>query len=193
MFDLLLDIATSTPVQYSQPHSSSSEVLSQLTSNACACLLSLVVATGDTSKMLCAAAALLMSPRSLTAKEIPMPSILVALQKSVQAVLLGKVQRPSWLTHGIPRAAHCGTFSLHLPKSSHFAKHVLQSQCTIASDGKFLYLFRQGVLYKLGTGFGGTVKGELIASQQLDGTGWIGVVQDYLYIHHSLGRINEFL
>ncbi|XP_077518796.1 MYC binding protein highwire isoform X2 [Amblyomma americanum] len=193
MFDLLLDIATSTPVQYSQPHSSSSEVLSQLTSNACACLLSLVVATGDTSKMLCAAAALLMSPRSLTAEEIPMPSILVALQKSVQAVLLGKVQRPSWLTHGIPRAAHCGTFSLHLPKSSHFAKHVLQSQCTIASDGKFLYLFRQGVLYKLGTGFGGTVKGELIASQQLDGTGWIGVVQDYLYIHHSLGRINEFL
>ncbi|XP_050038840.1 E3 ubiquitin-protein ligase MYCBP2 [Dermacentor andersoni] len=195
MFDLLLDIATkaAAPVQYGQAHSSNSEVLSQLTSNACACLLSLVVATGDTSKMLSATAALLMSPRSLTAEEIPMPSILVAMQKSVQAVLLGKVQRPTWLSHGIPRTAHCGTFSLHLPKSSHFAKHMLQSQCTIACDGKFLYLFRQGILYKLGTGFGGTVKGELITSQQLDGTGWIGIVQDYLYIHHSLGRINEFL
>lgn len=193
MFDLLLDIAT-TPnasMPYGQAHSSNSEVLSQLTSNACACLLSLVVATGDTSKILCAAAALLMSPQSPTAEEFPMPSILVAMQKSVQAVLLGKVQRPSWFSHGIPRTAHCGTFSLHLPKSSPFAKH--KGHCTIACDGKFLYLFRQGILYKLGTGFGGTVKGEFIASQQLDGAGWIGVVQDYLYIHHSLGRINEFL
>lgn len=194
MFALLLDIATSTTsVPAHSGPSSSGEVLSQLTSNACACLLSLVVASGDTSKTLGAAAALLMSPQSLATEEIPMPSILIALQKSVQAVLLGKVQRPDWLSHGIPKSAHCGTFPLHLPKSSRLAKHTLQSHCTITSDGKFLYLFRQGVLYKLGSGFGGTVKGELIASQQLDGTGWIGVVQDYLYIHHSLGRINEFL
>ncbi|EEC16126.1 highwire, putative, partial [Ixodes scapularis] len=167
MFDLLLDIAASPPPSGDRPQTSGlgGQVSSQLTSYACACLLSLVVARGDTSKTLCALASLLMSPKSLVAEEIPMPSILIALQKSVQAVLLGKTQRPDWLTHGIPKTARCGVFQLQLPKTS-------SGQCSVASDGKYLYLFRQGTLHKLGSGFGGTVKNgcfnSLTATRQPD-------------------------
>ncbi|XP_064481849.1 E3 ubiquitin-protein ligase MYCBP2-like [Ornithodoros turicata] len=197
LYDLLLDLATATPPVLEAPHTSDTEqVLSQLTSYACACLLSLVVAKGDTAKLLGATSSLLMSPRSLTLDEIPTPNILIALQKSVQAVLLGKTRRPDWLTHGVPWAAHCQTFSLKIPKlpgTAKSASSISLPQCFITLDGKFLYVFRQGVLHKFGSGFGGTLKGELLQSQSVEGSGWIGVVQGNLYVHRSTPLTCEFL
>lgn len=103
LFDLLLDLATTTPdgpVQADGTH---------FTALACSCLLSLVVVRGSTSKLLSAAAALLMCPRSQT---IQLPMVLTSLQRSVHAVLLGKLPRPDWLTHGVPNNATVDSFAI---------------------------------------------------------------------------------
>lgn len=42
---------------------------------------------------------------------------MASLQRSVHAVLLGKTVGPDWLTHGFPRTALCGSFSVQIPKS----------------------------------------------------------------------------
>lgn len=71
MFDLLLDISSTNLSSVDQAQSS---YVSTLTSYACACLLSLVIASGDTGKLLCAASAMLMSSQSLALEEIPVCS-----------------------------------------------------------------------------------------------------------------------
>lgn len=68
LFDLLLDISSTNLSSADQAQSSYS---STLTSFACACLLSLVIASGDTGKLLCAASAMLMSSQLLALEEIP--------------------------------------------------------------------------------------------------------------------------
>ena len=64
LYHLLLDLST-VPV-----HLSSEQLEVNLTSLACACLLSLVVARGDTSEILGAVAGLLMSPSSLATQMV---------------------------------------------------------------------------------------------------------------------------
>ena len=64
LYHLLLDLST-VPV-----HLSSQQLEVNLTSLACACLLSLVVARGDTSEILGAVAGLLMSPSSLATQMV---------------------------------------------------------------------------------------------------------------------------
>ncbi|XP_037071412.1 E3 ubiquitin-protein ligase MYCBP2-like [Pollicipes pollicipes] len=71
----------------------------QLSAAACSCLLSLVVARGETSAILRAVTAVLTSQTH--ARSVQLPAILCALQRSVLAVLLGSVHRPHWLTHGL--------------------------------------------------------------------------------------------
>ena len=70
LYHLLLDLST-VPV-----HLSSQQLEVNLTSLACACLLSLVVARGDTSEILGAVAGLLMSPSSLATQmvEVRLPA-----------------------------------------------------------------------------------------------------------------------
>ncbi|GFY47108.1 hypothetical protein TNIN_284731 [Trichonephila inaurata madagascariensis] len=186
LFDLLLEISSSSSLM-DQAQSSFSL---NLTSYACACLLSLVVARGDTGKLLSAASAMLMSSQSLAAEEIPTPGIMASLQRSVHAVLFGKTIGPDWLTHGFPCSALCCSFSVQIPK----IKYRLNSPIT--SDGKFLYILSGGSIYKVGSGFGGTIKGQIIMSRggiKVEEKGWLGYCKGYVYFQPQAGSCNELI
>ncbi|CAG9818957.1 unnamed protein product [Phaedon cochleariae] len=154
LFDLLLDLATLHGPESSVPNNGS-----HFTAVACACLLSLVVVRGDTGKYLSAAAALLMCPRALSLQNIQMPAVLSCLQKSIHSVLLGKLIRPDWTTHGVPNSAKIDSFSVKLPAE---LQNVQLKMKSLACDGQFLYLFTSNGLFKIGSGYGGTIKGHLV-------------------------------
>ncbi|XP_042905925.1 E3 ubiquitin-protein ligase MYCBP2 isoform X1 [Parasteatoda tepidariorum] len=185
MFDLLLDLSSSFSTD--QPQSSFS---ANLTPYACACLLSLVVARGDTGKLLSAASALLMSSQALASEEIPTPGIMSSLQRSVHAVLFGKTVGPDWCSRGFPSSALCGWFSVQIPKTKY------RQGSPITSDGKFLYILSGGSIYKIGSGFGGTIKGQIIMSRggiKVDEKAWLGYCKGYLYFQPQAGSCNELI
>lgn len=45
---------------------------------------------------------------------LQMPAVLTALQRSVHGVLLGKVIRPDWNTHGVPKNSQIDTFHVKM-------------------------------------------------------------------------------
>nr|CAD7579158.1 unnamed protein product [Timema californicum] len=168
LFDLLLDLATSHG-----PESAAANDGSHLTAVACACLLSLVVVRGDTGKLLSATAALLMCPRALAAQNIHMPGVLTSIQRSVHGVLLGKVVRPDWITHGVPKTSCIDSFHVKIGTDT----HSLSSSRSLASDGQYIYLYSSRGLYKVGSGYGGTIKGHIYlhrADFYIDDRGWLG-------------------
>lgn len=80
------------------------------------------------------------------------PTILNALQRSVQAVLVGKIQIQDWFGNGIKRAALMNKW---------FLKEVSideDERCLLQTDGSFLYLLCKDGLYKVGSGYSGTVR-----------------------------------
>jgi len=50
-----------------------------------------------------------MCPRSQT---IQLPMVLSSMQRSVHAVLLGKLPRPDWLSHGVPTSSVVDEFPI---------------------------------------------------------------------------------
>ncbi|KAG8179148.1 hypothetical protein JTE90_015337 [Oedothorax gibbosus] len=185
LFDLLLEISSSSTSDQAQ-----STFSSNLTSFACACLLSLVVARGDTGKLLSAASAMLMSSQSLAAEEIPTPGIMASLQRSVHAVLFGKILGPDWLTHGFPSSALCNSFSVQIPKTKY------RQGSPITSDGKYLYILSGGSIYKVGSGFSGTIKGQIIMSRggiKVEEKGWLGYCKGYVYFQPQAGSCNDLI
>lgn len=80
------------------------------------------------------------------------PMILNALQRSVQAVLVGKIQIQDWFGNGIKRAALMNKWVLkevNIDEDEH---------CLLQTDGSFLYLLCKDGLYKVGSGYSGTVR-----------------------------------
>lgn len=80
------------------------------------------------------------------------PTILNALQRSVQAVLVGKIQIQDWFGNGIKRAALMNKWVLKevaIDEDEH---------CLLQTDGSFLYLLCKDGLYKVGSGYSGTVR-----------------------------------
>ncbi|XP_031781072.1 E3 ubiquitin-protein ligase MYCBP2 isoform X6 [Nasonia vitripennis] len=176
LFDLLLDLATSHG-----PESAAANDGSHLTAVACACLLSLVVVRGDTGRLLATIAALLMSPRALAVQNIQMPIVLNSLQRSVHAILLGKLVRPDWITHGVPKTAKIYTSTLKLPND---INNLVLNGRSFVSDGKYLYLHTNSGLFKIGNGHGGTIWGHVYAHKPdfyPSETGWIGYANSSLY------------
>ncbi|XP_024084698.1 E3 ubiquitin-protein ligase MYCBP2 isoform X3 [Cimex lectularius] len=181
LLELLLELAT-------MPQEGSSNSASHLTSVACSCLIALVIARGDTGKLLSALAALLMCPHSVSQQNIHMPSILGALQKSVLGVVLGKTVAPDWITHGIPKSALLAQHEI-------YAKPELSSDYTIvdkaiASDGLYLYVHTSIGLLKMGSGYGGTLKGHIYIHKPdffPNKTGWLGYAQGKLYFRLGKG------
>ncbi|XP_034942184.1 E3 ubiquitin-protein ligase MYCBP2-like [Chelonus insularis] len=176
LFDLLLDLATSHG-----PESTVANDGKHLTAVACACLLSLVVVRGNTGRLLTAIAALLMCPRALATQNIQMPAVLASLQRSVEAVLLGKVSRPDWMTYGIPKSSKIYKFTLGLPSEIH---NVILNGKSFVSDGKFLYLHTNRGLLKIGSGYGGTIGGQLYGHKPdffPTEVGWLGYASGSLY------------
>ena len=85
-------------------------------------------------------------------KSHQVPTILNALQRSVQAVLVGKIQIQDWFGNGIKRAALMNKWVL---------KEVAideDERCLLQTDGSFLYLLCKDGLYKVGSGYSGTVR-----------------------------------
>lgn len=105
---MLLDLATC----YGPEGTAGADDGNHLTALACSCLLSLVIVRGSTGKLLSATGALLMCPKQLANQNIHLPLVMTALQRSIYAVLLGKITRPDWLTHGIPIQSKIDMFSV---------------------------------------------------------------------------------
>ncbi|XP_076245488.1 MYC binding protein highwire [Calliopsis andreniformis] len=188
LFDLLLDLATSHG-----PESAAANDGSHLTAVACACLLSLVVVRGDTGRLLAAIAALLMCPRALAVQNIQMPCVLTSLQRSVQAVLLGKLARPDWITYGVPKCSKIYTSTLKLPNE---ISNIILNGRSFVSDGKYLYLHTSRGLLKIGSGHGGTIWGHVYI-QKTDfyptETGWLGYANNTLYFKCTPRKQSELL
>lgn len=87
-----------------------------------------------------------------------MPLVLTSLQRSVQSVLLGKVMRPDWISHGIPNTTKMETFQVRMPTD---IQNTVLTVKSMVSDGQYLYLFTSRGLFKIGSGYGGTLKGHV--------------------------------
>lgn len=76
----------------------------------------------------------------------------------MHGVLLGKTVRPDWITHGIPVNTKLDSFQVRMPTELQTSSLILKS---LACDGQFLYLFTSKGLFKIGSGYGGTLKGHI--------------------------------
>uniref|UniRef100_A0A4W4EXN0 E3 ubiquitin-protein ligase MYCBP2 n=1 Tax=Electrophorus electricus TaxID=8005 RepID=A0A4W4EXN0_ELEEL len=147
-----------------------------LTALSCACLFSLVVAWGDTGKILQAVSAILTNNGSHACQTIQVPTILNALQRSVQAVLVGKIQIQDWFGNGIKRAALMNKWLLKEVNTD------TDERCLLQTDGSFLYLLCKDGLYKVGSGYSGTVRGHVYNStsrirNRKEKRSWLGFAQ----------------
>nr|AOV18880.1 myc binding protein 2 [Lymnaea stagnalis] len=157
LFSLLMDLAINTG------DGDTAKGGLSMSSLACSALISLTIALGDTEKLLRAITVMLMSRSGLELQDIQVPGILASLQKSVQAVLLGKAQLPDWFNHGVKSKCQAQLFKLVNAKVG----ECLVENSAIASDGRYLYILNKYGLYKVGSGYGGTIKGKL-ESQKRD-------------------------
>ncbi|MPC41566.1 E3 ubiquitin-protein ligase MYCBP2 [Portunus trituberculatus] len=85
------------------------------------------------------------------------PVILTYLQRSVHAVLLGKTSRPDWLLCGVPKAALIDRFTVKIMTDGEESKE----DSTMTCDGHYLFVHNAHGLFKIGSGFGGTMKGHV--------------------------------
>ncbi|CAE1311211.1 MYCBP2 [Acanthosepion pharaonis] len=177
MFQLLMELTTGQGLE-----NIPLELSNTLTSLACAGLISLVIAWGDTGKYLTAIGAMLMNTNSLCGQTIPVSSILTSLQKSIHAVLHGRTQLPDWLSQGVKVKALADSFKLD---SVSRQKVSVQSHCALASDGCYLYVLNKQGLSKVGSGFGGTIKGHVYTCKDNfdSGKGWLAYAGEYLFFH----------
>jgi E3 ubiquitin-protein ligase MYCBP2 len=181
MFDTLLDLASSpdlaaAPTIAKKTSSSAADADDgfHIRALACACLLSFTVALADTGKLLRAASAMLMSPKG--SERIAMPQILVNLQRSVVSVMLAKTEHPDWMSRGVLRTSNLDTFPVQF-KAAPGTVH------SLACDGGFVYLQTDEGMFKIGSGYGGTIKGKVYCHRPdfEPRPGWIGVIKGSLY------------
>ncbi|XP_063160580.1 E3 ubiquitin-protein ligase MYCBP2 isoform X6 [Candoia aspera] len=172
LFQLLLEITVRSTGMNDSPGQS-------LTALSCACLFSLVAAWGETGRTLQAISAILTNNGSHACQTIQVPAILNSLQRSVQAVLVGKIQIQDWFSSGIKRAALMHKWSLKDVSVDEDDPTLLQS------DGYFLYLLCKDGLYKIGSGYSGTVRGHIYNStsrikNRKEKKSWLGYAQGSL-------------
>ncbi|XP_026529249.1 E3 ubiquitin-protein ligase MYCBP2 isoform X4 [Notechis scutatus] len=172
LFQLLLEITVRSTGMNDSPGQS-------LTALSCACLFSLVAAWGETGRTLQAISAILTNNGSHACQSIQVPAILNSLQRSVQAVLVGKIQIQDWFSSGIKKAALMHKWSLKDISVDEDDPTLLQS------DGYFLYLLCKDGLYKIGSGYSGTVRGHIYNStsrikNRKEKKSWLGYAQGYL-------------
>ncbi|XP_076728752.2 E3 ubiquitin-protein ligase MYCBP2 isoform X5 [Callospermophilus lateralis] len=185
LFQLLLEITVrSTGMNDSTGQS--------LTALSCACLFSLVASWGETGRTLQAISAILTNNGSHACQTIQVPTILNSLQRSVQAVLVGKIQIQDWFSNGIKKAALMHKWPLKEISVDE------DDQCLLQNDGFFLYLLCKDGLYKIGSGYSGTVRGHIYNStsrirNRREKKSWLGYAQGYLLYrdvnNHSMTAI----
>ena len=69
---------------------------------------------------------------------------------------MGKTVIPDWLSHGIKEKAR--TDVIHMPTLQTTADNKHKSSTSVASDGRHLYIHNTAGLFKVGSGYGGTIK-----------------------------------
>lgn len=103
-----------------------------------------------------------------------MPSVLTTLQRSVQAVLLGKLTRPDWISHGVTKSSKVFSSVLKVPNELSDLKLNGRS---FVSDGRYLYVHTNRGLLKIGSGYDRTTFGHIYAYKAdfyPAETGWLG-------------------
>ena len=173
MFKTLMELAA-LPDQAGSPSSDKGDHIRALS---CSCLLSLAVALGDTGKLLRATSSMLMSPKG--SERVIMPAILTSLQRSVASVMLAKTEHPDLMGRGVESLSKMDSFGVSfrgggaLPGKVH----------GLASDGTFVYVLSESGLYKVGSGYGSTVKGRVYRHRaDFDPSpAWIGCAGGNLY------------
>ncbi|XP_037938854.1 E3 ubiquitin-protein ligase highwire [Teleopsis dalmanni] len=182
LYDLLLELATMSI------STSTNVIESNWSAMACAALIGLCIARGDTGKILKAIAAMLMSPKQLSAQIIQLPAVLSALQRTVVCAALNKPTRPDFHIQGVPHNSLIDEFIL---ESSTGALGSIFTQPTMASDGTYIYLLLGSCLLKIGTGFSGSYKGYIYAKNKdftKEKCGWLGFFGGNLYFRRSSKR-----
>ncbi|TMW42164.1 hypothetical protein DOY81_012753, partial [Sarcophaga bullata] len=154
LYDLLLDLATTATAERDVTTMTGVSHESDWSAVACSALIGLCIARGDTGKMLKAIAALIMSPRNLSAQRIQMPAVLGMLQRTVISAALAKPTCPDFYTKGVPTNSLVDEFSIKAPMGGF-------TEPALASDGTYLYLLLGGALLKIGTGYNGSYKGHI--------------------------------
>ncbi|XP_043660407.1 E3 ubiquitin-protein ligase highwire [Drosophila teissieri] len=183
LYDLLLDLATMPAAL-----NSATGAEANWSAMACAALLGLCIARGDTGKMLKAIAAMLMTPRQLSAQIVQLPVVLATLQHTVISAALNKPTRPDFHSHGVPHNSLIDEFPLKLPPLSTGAPITSPA---MACDGVFVYLLYGGTLLKIGTGFGGSYKGHVYAQNEdfsHERSAWLGYSGGQLYFRRTCRR-----
>ncbi|XP_065845558.1 E3 ubiquitin-protein ligase MYCBP2-like isoform X3 [Oscarella lobularis] len=158
---------------------------SHLSSLGAACLISLVLARGDTGLMLQAVGKLLMADtESLSEQPIQIPGILVALQHSVRAFLLGGAGSQGWNKSGVQNDMLIDRFQLKQIPSGGDGTEADVGNGSLTSDGQYLYICTRVGLLKIGSGYCGTVRGQVYAANEdfhTGSKGWLGFVRGKLY------------
>ncbi|XP_054731353.1 E3 ubiquitin-protein ligase highwire isoform X3 [Anastrepha obliqua] len=188
LYDLLLDLTTMPAAMVSNATTEAN-----WSAMACAALIGLCIARGDTGKILKAIAAMLMSPKQLSRQIIQLPSVLSTLQKTVMSAALNKPTRPDFHTNGVPTNSLIDEFTL---KTSVTACGSLYTQPAMASDGSYLYLLLGSSLLKIGTGFSGSFKGHVYAQNDeftKEKSGWLGYFGGNLYFRRNVKRSADHL
>ncbi|XP_065222944.1 E3 ubiquitin-protein ligase MYCBP2 isoform X3 [Planococcus citri] len=145
-----------------------------------ACLLSFAIIRGDTGKMLRAISAILISKYSLSHSMV-LPNAVIELQKSVQSVITGKLKHPNWFTHGVLKSSCISSFLLLFTADD--SKLSLKIK-NLACDGYYLYIYTSYGLYKIGTGYNGTIPRNVYAHNPAffgQDNGWIFYMKNSLY------------
>lgn len=148
--------------------------LSNWSSIACSALLGLCVARGDTGQTLRAIYKLITSSKMPPGQLIQLPLVLSTLQRSIYSVALGKPTKPDFYQNGVPKTALIEEFFVRTQMPEQVQYHL---QPSIASNGRYLYILFGKCLFKMGTGFNGTLKGYIYGVNTEFGkekNGWIG-------------------
>lgn len=131
--------------------------------------------------------------------------VLTTLQRSIYAVALGKPSKPDFFSNGVPKNSLIEEFSVRTQIPDKVQYHI---QPCIASNGKHLYILCGKSLFKIGTGFNGTLKGYVYGMNPefcKEKNGWIGFCgvslarlksrsrQSNIYFNVSIFRIHYFI
>ncbi|XP_076822444.1 E3 ubiquitin-protein ligase MYCBP2-like isoform X2 [Clavelina lepadiformis] len=123
---------------------------------ACSCLLSLVLAWGNTGKILSVIAAFVADcSNQEESLVVVVPPPFIALQKTVQAAILSKHHIPTPIELGINESSLFQSWKME-------EKYTGLSLVSIQSDGSYLFcVFTNSLLLKVGSGYGSTVEGHI--------------------------------
>lgn len=82
-----------------------------------------------------------------------MPAVLTALQRSVHGVLLGKVVRPDWFTHGMPKNSRIDAFHVKISGGTYYKTYstILQGIIHLSALWEFMLyrIFKNSLIFQL--------------------------------------------